>query len=123
MAASQLVTEAVFSAGLRRYPAEGEEWKAQSACYYFINDISQPSFVVDVSDHYDTKRRALACHASQFRPTGSNSVETRLTSARFMQLIESRDSLFGAQAGVAFAEGFVVRYPPVLPHLIPGQHP
>jgi hypothetical protein len=63
--------------------------------------------------HYDVKRRALACYRSQFvRPQpGSDGVATRLTSPRFMQLIESRDAQFGALAGVAFAEGFVVKEP------------
>jgi bacillithiol biosynthesis deacetylase BshB1 len=111
VAASQLLTEAVFSAGLRRFPAAGEAWKAESICYYFINESVTPSFVIDVSEHYETKRRALACHKTQFAPTGSDAVPTRLTSSRFPQLIESRDAQFGAQAGVAFAEGFVVRHP------------
>lgn len=111
VSASQLLTEAVFNAGLRRYAAEGEAWKPEWACYYFINDSAPPSFVIDVSDYYDTKRRALACHASQFRPAGGDAVPTRLTSARFQQLIESRDAQFGALAGVAFAEGFVVKQP------------
>ena len=34
-----------------------------------------------------------------------------LTHATFRQLIESRDAQFGALAGVAFAEGVVVREP------------
>ena len=119
VAASQLLTEGVFSAGLRRYEAEGEAWKPESVCYYFINDSATPSFVVDVSDHYESKRRALACHVTQFRPAGTGAVATRLTSSRFQQLIESRDAQFGALAGVAFAEGFVVRQPIVLPHLRP----
>jgi N-acetylglucosamine malate deacetylase 1 len=117
VAASQLLTEAVFSAGLRRYPATGEAWKPESVCYYFINDAAQPSFVIDVSAHYETKRRALACHASQFRPSGADAVGTRLTSARFQQLIESRDAQYGAQTGVAFAEGFIVRAPLLMQHL------
>jgi N-acetylglucosamine malate deacetylase 1 len=120
-AASHLLTEAVFSAGLRRYPAEGDAWKPELSCYYFINDSVAPSFVIDVSDHYETKRRALACHASQFRPTGPDTTATRLTSARFSQLIESRDAQFGAQAGCAFAEGFVVRHPVVRTHLLPDE--
>jgi LmbE family N-acetylglucosaminyl deacetylase len=119
VAASQLMTEAIFSAGLRRYDADGEAWKAPSVCYYFINDSAPPSFVVDVSDHYDTKRRALACFASQFRPSTSDAVATRLTSARFTQLIESRDAQFGALTGVAFAEGIVVKHPVLRPHLLP----
>ena len=121
VAASHLLTEAVFSAGLRRYPAEGEAWKPDVSCYYFINDSVTPSFVVDVSGHYETKRRALACHASQFRPPGRDAVATRLTSEGFPRLIESRDAQFGAQAGFAFAEGFVVRHPVVRTHLLPDE--
>ena len=101
VAASTLLTEAVFNAGLRRYRAEGEAWTPQSACYYFINDHAPPSFVVDVSQSYDAKRRALACHVSQFAPRGPDAVATRLTSNRFQQRIESRDALFGADIGVA----------------------
>jgi bacillithiol biosynthesis deacetylase BshB1 len=119
VAASQLATEGVFSAGLRRYPAEGEAWKPEWVCYYFINDAASPSFVIDVSDYYETKRQALACHVTQFSPSGADSVSTRLTSSRFRQLIESRDAQFGALAGVAFAEGFVVKQPVVRPHLLP----
>jgi len=111
--ASQVLTEAVFNAGLRRYPSEGDAWKVQWVCYYFINDAAAPSFVVDVSAHYDTKRRALACHRSQFTTAAANAVDTRLTSPTFNQLIESRDAQFGALAGVPFAEGFVVREPVV----------
>jgi N-acetylglucosamine malate deacetylase 1 len=119
VAASQLLTEGVFSAGLRRYQAEGEAWKPESVCYYFINDSISPSFVIDVSEQYEVKRRALACHATQFAPSGSDAVSTRLTSSRFQQLIESRDAQFGALSGVAFAEGFIVKQPVVRPHLLP----
>ena len=123
VAASTMLTDAVFNAGLRRFPAEGDAWKAAWTCYYFINDHVAPSFVVDVSHGYDTKRRALACHVSQFAPREPGAVATRLTSNRFQQLIESRDALFGAQIGVAFAEGFVVRQTLVRPHLLLDSDP
>jgi bacillithiol biosynthesis deacetylase BshB1 len=122
--ASQFLTDAVFNAGLRRYQADGEPCKADWVCYYFINDSAPPSFVVDVTDYYETKRRALGCHRSQFTQSVPGAVATRLTSPRFHQLIESRDAQFGALAGVAFAEGLVVREPVVRPHLlkeIPGR--
>ena len=111
-AASALLTEAVFNAGLRRYPAEGEAWKPDWVCYYFINQTAAPSFVVDVSDHYECKRRALDCHASQFvRAESSGGVATRLNTPLFRQLVESRDAQFGALAGVRWAEGIAVREP------------
>ena len=109
--ASALIAEGVFTAGLRRFATGRDAWKPAWSCYYFINDFAPPSFMIDVSEHYETKRRALACHRSQFQPAGSDAVPTRLTSARFQQLIESRDAQFGAQAGVAFAEGVVVKQP------------
>ena len=111
--ASHVLTNAVFNAGLRRFDADGPAWKPEWVCYYFINDSLAPSFVIDVSDHYETKRRALASHVSQFRPAAADAVPTRLTAATFSQLVESRDAQFGALAGVAFAEGIVVREPVV----------
>ena len=118
VAASHLLTDAVFSAGLRRYGADGEAWKPEWTCYYFINDAAVPSFVLDVSGHYEAKRRALECHATQFAPAAPGAVATRLTSARFRQLLESRDAQFGAQVGAEFAEGYVVREPIARPHLM-----
>jgi N-acetylglucosamine malate deacetylase 1 len=120
VAASHTLTEAAFSSGLRRYDAgvNAEAWKPDWVCYYFINDSIAPSFVIDVSEHYETKRRALACHASQFNvSTTADGVATRLTSPLFQQLVESRDAQFGARAGVRFAEGLIVNDPVVRPTL------
>lgn len=112
VAASELLTEACFNAGLRRYEAPGEAWKVQWVCYYFINDSVPPSFVVDVSAVYDRKQASLDCHSSQFTPPAAGGpVATRLNTPLFRQLIESRDAQFGARAGVARAEGVVVREP------------
>jgi bacillithiol biosynthesis deacetylase BshB1 len=119
VAASRLLTDGVFNAGLRRYTADGDAWKPEWICYYFINDSVVPSFVIDVSEQYEKKRQALACHVTQFRPAGQTAVATRLTSSTFQQLIESRDAQFGALAGVPYAEGFVVKQPVVRPHLLP----
>jgi N-acetylglucosamine malate deacetylase 1 len=110
-AASDLLTEAVFNAGLRRYRAEGDAWKADWICYYFINDATTPSFVVDVSANYEAKRAALDCYKSQFQRTSAETADTRLNTPLFRQLIESRDAQFGALTGVRWAEGVVVREP------------
>src|SRR4051812_12595909 len=113
-AASDVLRRAVFRSGLRRFAAgDGAtaSWKPEWVCYYFINDSVPVSFGVDVSEHYQRKRDALACHRSQFAPDEAAKVETRLTSPRFRQLIESRDAQLGALTGVAFAEGIVLAEP------------
>lgn len=111
VAASQVLRVAAFKSGLGRYETDAAAWRADWVCYYFINDGATPSFVVDVSAHYPRKRQALECYRSQFAPVDDGAVATRLTAPTFRQLIESRDAQFGALAGVAFAEGIVVREP------------
>ena len=115
--ASRLLRQAIFRAGLRRVAGDGEPWRPEWVCHYFINDAAPPSFVVDVSAVYEIKRQALACHRTQFTPSGDGAAATRLTSPLFAQLIESRDAQFGALAGVRYAEGFVVREPVARPDL------
>jgi len=111
VAANRVLTGAAFMSGLRRYETGQPAWRPEWVCQYFINDSVTPSFVIDVSSFYERKRQALACHSSQFTPPSADGVATRLTASTFKQLIESRDAQFGALAGVAFAEGFVVREP------------
>ena len=62
---------------------------------------SPPSFVVDVSEHYDRKRAGarLPCQPVPARGDRTPSA-TRLNTPLFRQLIESRDAQFGALAGV-----------------------
>ena len=110
-AASRVLRVAAFRSGLRRVETDADFWRPDWICYYFINDAATPSFVVDVSAHYHRKREALDCYRSQFAPGDTGAVATRLTASTFRQLIESRDAQFGALAGVAFAEGIVVREP------------
>ena len=120
VAASRVLTEAIFNARLRRHQVEGGEgaWAPDWVCYYFINDQGPISFAIDVSAQYDVKRRALECYRSQFMPEGPGSVDTRLTAPTFARLISSRDAQFGALAGVAHAEGLVVKEPVLRPSLL-----
>ena len=111
VAASQTLRLAAYKSRLRRFETGVDPWSPDWICYYFINDSVAPSFVVDVSAYYERKREALACHRSQFEPAGGGAVATRLSAPTFRQLIESRDAQFGALAGVAWAEGIVVREP------------
>lgn len=115
--ASRVLRRAVFSSGLRRYDTGLEAWRVEWICHYFINDAARPSFVVDVSAYYEKKRAALDCYRSQFA-AGAGAAATRLNAPAFRQLIESRDAQFGALAGVAFAEGVVVRELVVRPGLL-----
>lgn len=114
---SRIVREAVFSSGIRKYlPREDvSAYRPAQLLYYFINSTVTPQVVVDVTAVYPEKMDVLRCYRSQFeREDGS--VDTPLTNG-YLEMVEYRERLFGQQAGVRYAEGFVSAAPYVLPNL------
>jgi bacillithiol biosynthesis deacetylase BshB1 len=97
--ASELCRDASYLAGLRNYPAAGEPHRPEKALYTlaYREDPVKPTFVVDVSDEFETKLAAIRCYASQFDgrmaageifPAGGDIYENvRLHSARAGSLI------------------------------------
>ena len=103
---------AAFRSGLRRYETDARAVAARLGL--LLLHQRQRAAVV--------RRRRLGALRAQARGAGLLSqpvrarrrrarCATRLTAPTFRQLIESRDAQFGALAGVAFAEGVVVREP------------
>jgi bacillithiol biosynthesis deacetylase BshB1 len=114
---SRIVREAVFSAGIRKYQAqEGiAAYRPEQFLYYFINSTVTPQVVVDVTSVYPEKMEVLRCYRSQFE-LEEGSVATPLTNG-YLEMVEYRERLFGQQAGVPYAEGFVGAAPYVLSSL------
>ena len=113
-----MLTEAAFNSGLRRYPAEGEPWRPEWICYYFLNESAPPSFVVDVTDYYEQKRHALECHVSQFGTLARDTVATRLNTPAVSSDDRKPGRAVRRAAGVTWAEGIVVREPILRPTLM-----
>jgi bacillithiol biosynthesis deacetylase BshB1 len=66
--ASELCRDASYLAGLRNFPADGAPHRPEKVLYTlaYREDPVKPSFVVDVSDEFETKLAAIRCYASQF---------------------------------------------------------
>ncbi|CAM3230709.1 MULTISPECIES: bacillithiol biosynthesis deacetylase BshB1 [Brevibacillus] len=114
---SRIVREAVFSSGIRKYqPSETlVAYRPAQLLYYFINSTVTPQVVVDVTAVYPEKLDVLRCYRSQFE-LEAESVDTPLTNG-YLEMVEYRERLFGQQAGVRYAEGFMSATPYVLPNL------
>ena len=71
--AAQLVYDASFLSGLKNYDAPGDAHRPEKVvhCLLFREDAPGPSFVVDITDHIETKMAALACFESQFSEKAS----------------------------------------------------
>lgn len=65
---SELGRDASYLAGLRNYPAEGEPHRPEKVVYTqsYREDPVKPTFVVDISAHFERKLAAIRCYASQF---------------------------------------------------------
>lgn len=85
-----------------------------------INGFHKPDFVVDVTGTMEKKRLSLNAYESQF-VKGESSVDTPLTNG-YIESVESRERLFGKEAGVTYAEGFFSRSPLLLDKDLLGEH-
>ena len=117
---AELVAEAAFSAGIRKFsPESGEAHKPRSMYYYMINGFHKPEFMVDISDWMDAKTDSLKAYSSQFiKQPGM--ADTPLVNG-YIETVEARERLLGKEAGVRFAEGFFAKQPLVLDKDLLGE--
>lgn len=113
-AASRLVYDACFMAGLRNYrPELGAPYRPERIAYALtMTEAAErtPSFVVDISAQFDTKIEAMLAFASQFtRPPGGDPVP--LPFDNFREAVELSARRHGQTVGVRYGEGFVLREP------------
>jgi bacillithiol biosynthesis deacetylase BshB1 len=66
--ASELCRDASYLAGLANYAADGAPHRPEKVVYTqsYREDPVKPTFVVDISDEFETKLEAIRCYASQF---------------------------------------------------------
>ncbi len=114
---ARLVKEAVFSAGIKNIKDKNQQpaHKVKNIFYYLINSAERPQLFVDVTRSYRTKIEALKAYPSQFVKT-PESIDTPLTNG-YIERVESRDKLFGLEAGVSYAEGFISEQTYITNHL------
>lgn len=119
-ACTELVKEAVFNAGIRKYRCKLDlpAFRPNNVHYYFINGYEHPDFVIPVSEFMEKKKQALLAYQSQFVKS-EQSVETPLTNG-YIPVIEARERLFGKDVGVEYAEGFMTSKTMVVSDLFAG---
>jgi bacillithiol biosynthesis deacetylase BshB1 len=67
--ASTLGYEGCFLAGLKQLPIEGESYRPFKILYSTAFAEARPTFVVDITEQYEQRRKAILAYGSQFRPT------------------------------------------------------
>lgn len=108
---SRLVKAAVFSSGLAKIKTFDKEviqeaFRPQKLFYYMQTYTFEPSFIIDISDTFETKMKGIKAFSSQFFDPKSKEPDTFISSPDFMNFIESRARFYGFQIGKKFGEPF-----------------
>lgn len=109
VAASSLADAARFWAKLTRTDLPGSPHWCPQVYYYFsihLRIVEQPSFVIDVTPHIETKMRAIACFESQV--SAQRRGETWPTT---LDNIRDRARFWGWAIGAGYGEPFLSREP------------
>jgi bacillithiol biosynthesis deacetylase BshB1 len=110
--ASTLAYEGCFLAGLKQLPLEGEPYRPFKILYCTSFEGMPPTFIVDITKQYDTRRRAILTYRSQFRPAKS---ERKQRVFLAIDELDSRMDLlarhYGAFIGVKYGEPFLQKEP------------
>lgn len=108
---AQLVREAARLASMQKYDFDfgQERTTVPIVAHNIFSHRVVPSFIVDISEFLEEKMNAIRAHKSQFHNPESTELETRLTSAKFLDELETRSRYFGSLIGVEAGEPFFVR--------------
>jgi bacillithiol biosynthesis deacetylase BshB1 len=110
----ELCKEAWFYAGLEKIKTKHKGVDQHPYRPHHFFEFMQwyefpPSFVVDISDTFDIKMKAVRSYASQFYNPKSRERETKLSSPEFLERIETQSRYYGMRIGVKYGEPFFTR--------------
>lgn len=109
--ASKIVKEAVFFSGLKKIETEldGEQQQIHrpDKLYYYMQTYEfTPSFIVDISEHFETKMKSVRAYKSQFFNPNEKGELTFISDPKFIKYLEARASNFGFHIRKEYGEPF-----------------
>lgn len=113
--AATLAADACFLAGLAKIHTldengnEQKPWRPSAVYHYIQSQLIQPDIIVDVTEFWDIKMRAIRAFKTQFHDPASSEPETYISKPGFLKMVEGRAIEFGHAIGTQYGEGYTVR--------------
>lgn len=112
---ASLAYDASFLSGLVKIETKDDDGKAQlawrpEAVYHYVqSQFITPDFIVDISDQWEVKMKAIKAFNSQFFNPASQEPETYISKPGFLKMLEARAVEYGHAIGATYGEGFTTR--------------
>lgn len=113
--AGALINDACFLSGLRKIETydmlgnQQEKWRPKY-CFQYIQDwYHEPDMIIDISDVFDIKMKAIEAYQTQFFSNHQNKDEpqTYISTSSFKESIIANSLLMGKKIGVHYGEGLL----------------
>ena len=111
MAVARIVERSFYLGGIAKYLPELEPWRPNTLLHTMGTRPGVPALVVDISEVYETRKRAIACYESQFHSDDSSEPQTRISHPEFNDWVEGGLRHFGFFIGASYGEGFTSPMP------------
>ena len=111
IALSLLVKKAYFFSGLAKIltfekDSPQEAFRPEKLFYYMSTYAFEPKLIVDISDTFETKMKAVNAYSSQFFDPSSKEPDTFISQPGFFDYIQARARFYGFRIGKDFGEPF-----------------
>jgi bacillithiol biosynthesis deacetylase BshB1 len=106
VAASQTVRDSLFYAGLSKIETGEQAFRPDIMLYYMLHKTFKPTFILDISDEFKLKMKAIYAYQSQFQYNAQNNRESYINKPEFLEMIETRAKYFGNQIHCRYGEPY-----------------
>jgi bacillithiol biosynthesis deacetylase BshB1 len=108
-----LTYDCCFFSGLRQIKTfdekgnQQEHWRPKMLLHYIQDRFYEPDIIIDVSDVWEQRMKAIKAYKTQFHDPSSKEPQTYLSNPEFIDALTARARLLGKRIGVKYAEGFL----------------
>ena len=113
--AGNMIADCCFLAGLSKIETNDEKgniqlrWRPSYVLHYIQDWYHDPDLLIDISNVFEQRMKAIEAYSTQFHSTNGNSNEpqTYISTPDFLESVIARARMFGKRIGVKYAEGFI----------------
>jgi bacillithiol biosynthesis deacetylase BshB1 len=112
--AGHLIADACFLSGLIKIETKDvngdlqQRWRPKYVLHYLQDWYHEPQIILDISDVFDERMKAIEAYSTQFYNPGNaeEGTQTYISSPDFIDSVIARARMLGKRIGVKYAEGF-----------------